>query len=62
MRGSTGTTVPAPKVRGLQAPAYGAPSPDLLARAERGLARFLARYIEDRAGRGRADSGEDSLR
>ncbi|MEU2026203.1 hypothetical protein ABZ565_29220 [Streptomyces sp. NPDC016469] len=62
MRASTGTTVPAAEGRGLQSPAYGTPSPDLLARADRGLARFLARHTEDQAGRRHAEGGEDSQR
>ncbi|AEY94308.1 hypothetical protein SHJG_p1177 (plasmid) [Streptomyces hygroscopicus subsp. jinggangensis 5008] len=47
MRASTGTTAPAPEGRGLQSPAYGVPSPGLLARADRGFARFLAQHTED---------------
>lgn len=42
----TGTTAPDSEGRGPRPPAYGAPSPDLLARADRGFARFLER-IED---------------
>ncbi|MDI1458913.1 hypothetical protein NHG22_34640 [Streptomyces sp. ATE26] len=33
---------PQPEDRGLQPPAFGHPSPALLARADRGYARFLA--------------------
>lgn len=62
MRASTGPTAPALEGRGLQPPAHGAPSPDLLARADRGLARFLARHTEDPAGRRHAEGGEDSPR
>ncbi|WP_405755664.1 hypothetical protein OG232_37780 [Streptomyces sp. NBC_01411] len=47
MREHTGTTAPAPEGRGLQPPAYGVPSPALLARADRGFARFLAQKTED---------------
>ena len=56
MRASTNTTAPAPKGRGLQSPAYGVPSPSLLARADRGLAQ----HTEDQDGR--ADGGEDPQR
>ncbi|MEU8812461.1 hypothetical protein ACN6LC_004481 [Streptomyces violaceoruber] len=47
MRGSTDTTAPAPKGRNLRTPAYGVPSPGMLARADRGFARFLAQHTED---------------
>jgi len=47
MRAYTDTTAPAPEGRGLQPPAYGVPSPALLARADRGFARFLAQQSED---------------
>ncbi|MER0443284.1 hypothetical protein ABR738_01590 [Streptomyces sp. Edi4] len=47
MRAHTDTTAPAPEGRGLQPPAYGVPSPALLARADRGFARFLGRHGED---------------
>ncbi|MGW2183967.1 hypothetical protein ACWCXX_39555 [Streptomyces sp. NPDC001732] len=57
MRSSTDTAAPAPKGRGPQPPAYGVPSPDLIARADRGFARFLAQHTEDQ-GDG-ADGGED---
>lgn len=65
MRASTDTTAPAlegpgPEGRGLQPPAYGVPSPDLLARAERGFARFLAQHTEDQDDR--ADGSEDPQR
>ncbi|MDJ0385203.1 hypothetical protein [Streptomyces sp. G-G2] len=38
---------PDPDGPGLQRPDFGRPSPALLARADRGLARFLARPTED---------------
>ncbi|MFD8277517.1 hypothetical protein [Streptomyces flaveolus] len=42
---------PAPEGRGLQPPAFGRPSPALLARADRGYARFLAQAtLDDRTG------------
>ncbi|MFD7003234.1 hypothetical protein ACFWA5_45055 [Streptomyces mirabilis] len=47
MRAYTDSTAPAPEGRGLQSHAYGVPSPALLARADRGFARFLAHYNED---------------
>ncbi|MFJ9481483.1 hypothetical protein ACIRRI_41955 [Streptomyces mirabilis] len=47
MRTHTDTTDPAPEGRGLQSPAYGVPSPALLARADRGFARFLAHHNQD---------------
>ncbi|MFE1873120.1 hypothetical protein ACFW9N_19790 [Streptomyces sp. NPDC059496] len=50
-------TAPAAEGRGLQPPAYGLPSPALLARADRGFARFLGQHGEDRDDR--AD-GEDT--
>ncbi|MER6126287.1 hypothetical protein ABT173_27430 [Streptomyces sp. NPDC001795] len=43
MRAPTHTTGPPPSGRGLQQPGYGVPSPALLARADRGFARFLTR-------------------
>ncbi|MEU5825947.1 hypothetical protein [Streptomyces sp. NPDC047803] len=58
MRAPTDTTAKASEGRGLQPPAYGAPSPDLLARADRGLARFLARHSEDQPGHNPADDEE----
>lgn len=39
-------STPAPDGRGLQLPAYGIPSPALLARADRGFARFLGQRGE----------------
>ncbi|MFE4310459.1 hypothetical protein ACFRR6_30935 [Streptomyces sp. NPDC056891] len=60
MRAQTDSTAPAPEGRGLQPPAYGVPSPALLARADRGFARFLAQRPEDQ-GDG-ADGGEDTQR
>jgi hypothetical protein len=60
MRASTDTTAPAPEGRGLQSPAYGVHSPDLLARVDRGFARFLAQHTEGQDGR--ADGGEDPQR
>lgn len=47
MRTHTDSTAPAPEGRGLQSPAYGVPSPALVARADRGFARFLGRHDED---------------
>ncbi|MFE9913206.1 hypothetical protein [Streptomyces clavifer] len=47
MRTHPDSTAPAPEGRGLQPPAYGVPSPALLARADRGFARFLAQRTED---------------
>ncbi|MEV8103997.1 hypothetical protein [Streptomyces sp. NPDC088135] len=47
MRAHTDSTSPAPEGRGLQSPAYGVPSPALLARADRGFARFLGQHGED---------------
>ncbi|MFE2038474.1 hypothetical protein ACFXBB_35675 [Streptomyces scopuliridis] len=43
---------PAPEGPGLQPPDFGRPSPALLARADRGYARFLARTTkpQDRSG------------
>ncbi|WP_199809611.1 hypothetical protein [Streptomyces sp. NRRL S-920] len=58
MRVHTDSTAPAPEGRGLQSPAYKVPSPDLLARADRGFARFLAQRTEDHG----ADAGEDTQR
>lgn len=39
-RSHTDSTAPAPEGRGLQWHAYGVPSPGLLARVDRGFARF----------------------
>lgn len=47
MRAHTDSTAPALESRGLQSPAYGIPSPALLARADRGFARFLGQHSED---------------
>ncbi|MFD4543503.1 hypothetical protein [Streptomyces bauhiniae] len=58
MRANTDT--PAPEGRGLQPPAYGVPSPALLARADRGFARFLGRHGEDQDDG--VDDGEDPQR
>jgi hypothetical protein len=44
LRAHTDSTVPAREDRGLQSPAYGVPSPSLLARADRGFARFLGQH------------------
>ncbi|MFF2060969.1 hypothetical protein ACFVWZ_04055 [Streptomyces sp. NPDC058200] len=60
MRAHTDTTAPAPEGRGLQPPAYGVPSPALLARADRGFARFLAQHTKDQDDG--ADGGEDTQR
>ncbi|WP_327330566.1 hypothetical protein OG265_37475 (plasmid) [Streptomyces sp. NBC_01208] len=47
MRAYTDSAAPASEGRGLQPPAYGVPSPALLARADRGFARFLGQHDED---------------
>ncbi|GAA3185739.1 hypothetical protein GCM10010451_38780 [Streptomyces virens] len=60
MRATTDTTAPAPEGRGLQSPAYGAPSPAPLARADRGFARFPGQHDEDQDDG--ADGGEDPQR
>ncbi|MGW9123172.1 hypothetical protein ACWGRV_42480 [Streptomyces sp. NPDC055663] len=60
MHTHTDITAPAPESRGLTSPAYGVPSPALLARADRGYARFLAQRTEDQDDR--ADDGEDVQR
>ncbi|MCX0247935.1 hypothetical protein [Streptomyces drozdowiczii] len=60
MRAHHDTTAPAPEDRGLQPPAYGIPSPALLARADRGFARFLGRHGEDQ--NDRDDGSEDTPR
>ncbi|MDV9187635.1 hypothetical protein R6L23_05265 [Streptomyces sp. SR27] len=60
MRAHADSTAPAPEGRGLQPPAYGVPSPALLARADRGFARFLGQHDEDQDDE--ADSGEDTQR
>lgn len=44
MRAPSHTTGPTPAGRGLQQPGYGIPSPALLARADKGFARFLTRH------------------
>ncbi|MFI5825209.1 hypothetical protein ACIA8I_40075 [Streptomyces rishiriensis] len=59
-RSHTDSTAPAPEGRGLQPHAYGVPSPALLARADRGFARFLAQRTEDQDDG--ADGGEDTQR
>ncbi|MER7625793.1 hypothetical protein [Streptomyces sp. NPDC126503] len=56
---STDTT-PAPAGPSLRPPTYGTPSPALLARANRGYARFLAHHTENR--NHRADTGEEPTR
>ncbi|MGW2683614.1 hypothetical protein ACWC6I_10730 [Streptomyces sp. NPDC001414] len=60
MRVHTDSTAPAPEGRGLQSPAYGVPSPALLARADRGFARFLGEHGEDQDDV--ADGSEDTQR
>ncbi|WP_406349393.1 hypothetical protein OHA44_37700 [Streptomyces sp. NBC_00144] len=60
MRAHTDSTAPAPEGRGLQPPAYGVPSPALLARADHGFARFLDQHTEDQDDG--ADGGEDTQR
>ncbi|MGW3983573.1 hypothetical protein [Streptomyces mirabilis] len=57
MPAHTDSIVPAPEGRGPQPPAHGVPSPALLARADRGFARFLGQHGEDQDDR--AD-GEDT--
>ncbi|MFB7293371.1 hypothetical protein [Actinacidiphila glaucinigra] len=57
MPAHTDSTAPAPEGRGLQSPAYGVPSPALLARADRGFARFLGQHGEDQDDRA---GGEDT--
>ncbi|NSL43468.1 hypothetical protein [Streptomyces sp. 8P21H-1] len=47
MRARTDSTAPDPEGRGFRPPAYGVPSPALLARADRGFARFLGQQGED---------------
>ncbi|WP_405462951.1 hypothetical protein OG783_33305 [Streptomyces jietaisiensis] len=51
---------PAPEGRGLQPPAFGRPSPALLARADRGYARFLAVQAPD-ADPGDHDQDDDAV-
>jgi hypothetical protein len=41
---------PAAQRHGLQPLAFGQPSPELIARADRGFARFLAQHTEDQDG------------
>ncbi|MET9513147.1 hypothetical protein ABZX62_32685 [Streptomyces flavidovirens] len=60
MRAHTDSTAPAPEGRSLQSPAYGVPSPALLARADRGFARFLGQHGEDQDDG--ADGGKDTQR
>ncbi|MEU3038093.1 hypothetical protein [Streptomyces griseoaurantiacus] len=60
MRVHTDSTAPASEGRGLQSPAYGVPSPALLARADRGFARFLGQHDEDQDDG--AGGGEDTQR
>ena len=51
MRAPTHTTGPTPSGRGLQQPGYGVPSPALLARADKGIARVeWGCYWEDDEG------------
>ncbi|MCX5346191.1 hypothetical protein [Streptomyces atratus] len=59
MRAHTDSTAPPAEGRGLQSPAYGIPSPALLARADRGFARFLGQHSEDQDD---GASGEDPQR
>lgn len=60
MREHTDSTAPAPEGRSLQPPAYGVPSPALLARADRGFTPFLAQHTEDQDDG--ADDSEDPQR
>ncbi|MFL4910599.1 hypothetical protein ACJ6WF_47790 [Streptomyces sp. MMS24-I2-30] len=60
MRAHTDSTAPEPGGHGLQPPACGVPSPALLARADRGFARFLAQRTGDQDDG--ADGGEDTQR
>ncbi|MFE3866038.1 hypothetical protein ACFXPT_37320 [Streptomyces goshikiensis] len=57
MRPRDHSTAPASDGSGLQPPAYGVPSQALVARADRGFARFLGRYAEDQAS---GADGEDT--
>ncbi|WP_406500232.1 hypothetical protein OG936_37810 [Streptomyces sp. NBC_00846] len=50
---------PEPEGRGLQPPAFGRPSPALIARADRGYARFLAVQAPD-ASTGDHDQDDDA--
>ncbi|MFD3666321.1 hypothetical protein ACFWVF_37905 [Streptomyces sp. NPDC058659] len=50
---------PQPEDRGLQPPAFGRPSPALIARADRGYARFLAAPAPD-ASTGDHDQDDDA--
>jgi hypothetical protein len=50
---------PAPQGPGLQPPAFGRPSPTLLARADRGYTRFLAVQAPD-ASTGDHDQDDDA--
>ncbi|MEU7560346.1 hypothetical protein [Streptomyces eurythermus] len=61
MRASTDTTTSAPEGRGLQPSACGVPSRGLLARVDRGFARFLAQHTEDQDDRA-GGVGEDAQR
>jgi hypothetical protein len=56
----TRTTTPDSQGRGPRPPAYSVPSPDLLALADRGFARFLERIDDDQDDE--ADSGQDTPR
>ncbi|MFE0807874.1 MULTISPECIES: hypothetical protein [Streptomyces] len=61
MRAHNDSPAPVLEDRGIQSPAYGVPSPVLLARADRGFARFLARRrVEDQDDG--ADGGKDTQR
>ncbi|MFJ4859127.1 hypothetical protein [Streptomyces sp. NPDC088730] len=60
MRAHTDSTASPAEGRGLQSPAYGTPSPALLAHADRGFARFLGKHDEDQVDG--ADGGEDPQR
>ncbi|MEV7855065.1 hypothetical protein [Streptomyces sp. NPDC088135] len=60
MRAYTDSTAPAPEGRGLQPPAYSVPSPALLARSDRGFARFLGQHDGDQDDV--ADGSEDTQR
>ncbi|MFD3775761.1 hypothetical protein [Streptomyces sp. NPDC058612] len=59
MRAHPDSTAPAREGRGLQSPVYGVPSPALVARADRGFARFLSQHDHQDDG---AESGEGTQR
>ncbi|MGV9879552.1 hypothetical protein [Streptomyces sp. NPDC003006] len=60
MRAHTDSTTLALEGRGLHLPVYGVPSPALLARADRGFARFLGQHDEGQDDG--VDGGEETQR